>query len=138
MEMTSLCAASHRRRGEQVWLPGLQVWAVIGGRSATYTSSAPRVEKSKRKKMFTSVSSSPGQSIALAQPRELVEACTSTQDVKASLVAQAAIEEDCDSLPTCPICELGVWHPYWPASCLDVVLRQAACDCRPDRDSQAQ
>lgn len=136
--MTSQCAASHRRRREQVWLPGLQVWAVVGGRNATHTSSAPRLVKSRRKETSMSVISSPGQNTALAQPSDLVEACASTEDVKAGLVAQAAIQEDFDSLPTCPICNLDVWHPYWPPSYLGFVLRQAGCDCRSDRDTQAR
>ena len=106
--MTSQCVASHRRRQEQVWLPGLQVWAAVGGRDATHTSSAPRLVNSRHKEMSMSVISSSGQSTALAQPSEPVEACTSTQDVKASLVVQAAIQEDVNSLPTCPICKLGV------------------------------
>lgn len=105
--MTSQCVASHPRRHEQVWLPGLQVWAAVGGRDATHTSSAPRLVSSRHKQVTMSVISSSGQRTALAQPSEPVEACTSTQDVKANLVAEAAIQEDVDSLPTCPICKLG-------------------------------
>ena len=106
--MTARCAASQHRRLEQVWLPGLQVWAAIGGPPATHTSSEPQLVTSRRKEVSMSVISCPGQSTALAQTDEPVEPCTSKQDVKASLVAPPAVQEDLNSPPTCPICKLDV------------------------------
>lgn len=98
-------ASSSRQRNppNQVWLPGLQVWAAVGDHPCTNKQSTHPAAAAKGKMLaFPAISPA-------SQATETVkrtEASASSQVVKASIVVQAAANEEIDdSLPTCPICK---------------------------------
>jgi len=98
-------ASSSRQRNppNQVWLPGLQVWAAVGDHPSTNKQST-HLAAAATVKMLGIPAISPAS--RAAEPVKSIEASASSQVVKASIVAQAASSEEIDdSVPTCPICK---------------------------------
>ena len=103
--MRSIVAASlsgQRNPPNQVWLPGLQVWAVVGDHpSRNKQSKHPAAAATGRMLALPAISPAS----QAAETVKSIEASASSQGVNASIVAEAAGNEEIDdSLPTCPIC----------------------------------
>lgn len=94
---------SKSKRQEQVWLPGLQVWAALGSRPET-----PRVPELRRVVATPRVHRDRSQSLQMSSSTAAVglavqcsaQAAGRAENTVARL--EAIVE---DSLPSCPICE---------------------------------
>ena len=104
--MRNIAVASsscQRNPPNQVWLPGLQVWAAVGDHPSTNKQSTHPAAAATGKMLAVPAISPASQA---AETVKSVEASASSQVVKASIIAQAAADEEIDdSFPTCPICK---------------------------------
>ncbi len=127
-------ASSSRQRNppKQVWLPGLQVWAAVGDHPCTNKQSTHPAAAATGIMLACPAISPASQA---AETVKSTEASASSQVVKASIVAQAAANEEIDdSFPTCPICKFCKRDIPKQISGPPLLLT-CVCDCRPDRNS---
>lgn len=95
--------SSKSKRQEQVWLPGLQVWAALGSRTKTPRVPEPRPVAA-TPRIYHDHSQSPRMSSSTAAVSLSVQCSAQAAGRAEDTVARLeAIVED--SLPTCPICE---------------------------------
>lgn len=127
-------ASSSRQRNppNQVWLPGLQVWAAVGDHPSTNKQSTHSAVAATGKMMALPANSPPSQA---AETVKSIEASASSQVVKPSIVAQAAANEEIDDIfPTCPIClteiakltEKAVLNNCMHVFCVECISRWAS------------
>ena len=120
---------SHKRQRQQVWLPGLQVWAAVGNQPAPDGRSERPGSMSTTKAASSSHVATP----PVLQAAGELEDASPVQFVQASLLAQAQTSEDKLETPTCPICKhRACFMSIRPAVAYNLTLSS----CRSDRDRQ--
>ena len=102
MQPASRLHSSRSRPPEQVWHPGLQVWAAVGQTERTAVPGATSSEATAASKGHLA-SCNTGKTGHMRPVQSVPASCSQSLNVIEILQAEASFTAE-DALPTCPIC----------------------------------
>ena len=108
MQATTGSQPCHSRAPEQVWLPGLQVWAAVGNQPVLPASGATGNKAAGARSTLRSATS-PTRTLQAGMP--VWNPCSERLAITEVLPTETHTSTD-DTTPTCPICRFGSLHQY--------------------------